>query len=269
MCYHVAVILALSTLTVEASPTNLRGSVATSKSSPSAFAGGNAAANGNASNLLQKSVGDAPTAVMVTMLPPAWTTYGKNYTSCTLNVQHGSAAFLCLPERFSDLAPNGHTECQLANYNMFVRLHIGKLCSELLAEIVSSERLMATMPAPAWIRYGKNYTRCTLNVQHGSASFLCLPDRFTDLAQNGQTECQLVDYNMFVRSHIGMQCSEMRAESAGSDALTEDQKLSSVLAREKNSTSLDHQNLTAQEGWFSELSSVTLDPAARMGALVP
>jgi len=270
MWYQAAVILALSALTVEASPPNLRGgSVATSESAPSAFAGGNATENGNASNSLQTHFGDAPIAVMATMLPPAWTTYGKNYTSCTLNVQHGSATFLCLADRFSDLAANGRTECQLANYIMFVHLHIGTLCSELLAKIVASERLRASMPAPAWTRYGKNYTRCTLSVQHGSASFLCLPERFTDLAHNGRTECRLDDYNMFVRSHIGMQCSEMRTDSAGSDPLTKDQRLYSADPVEESSTLLDHHNSTTQGGSFSELANVTSDPAAVMGAPAP
>eukprot|EP00930_Biecheleria_cincta_P044462 TRINITY_DN3057_c0_g1_i1.p1 TRINITY_DN3057_c0_g1~~TRINITY_DN3057_c0_g1_i1.p1 ORF type:complete len:266 (+),score=27.14 TRINITY_DN3057_c0_g1_i1:67-864(+) len=261
----ILVFLALSTLAVDASPTSLRGSIAPNKSVASELAGAIASAKANKSNRLRKNLEDAPSAVMVTMLPPAWTRYGENYTSCTLHIQQGSFSYICLPDQYSDLTRNGgHTSCLLADYDMFVRLHIGKLCSEMSAEIVASERLMATVPTPTWLKYGKNYTRCTLTIQLGSASFICLPDRFSDLAQNGQTECQLADYSMFVRLHIGMQCSAMPAGSTRAEALTEDEQLTGADALVRNSVLLGHHNMTAQVG-FSELSNVT----SRMGAHAP
>jgi len=271
MWYRMVVFLPLSTLAADASPTNLRGTVASNKSIPSELAGGIAAAKGDGSNWLQKSFEDAPAAVMAAMLPPTWTRYGENYTRCTLKIQYGSDSFasVCLPDRFSDLAQNGHTGCLLANYDMFVRLHIGKLCSELSAEMVGSERPMAMVSAPNWIPYGKRYIWCTLSIQHGTASFLCLPDRFSYLTQNDRTECQLADYNMFVNLHIGMQCSEMPAELTGSDALTEDVKLHGAHASARNSALLSHHNMTSQVGWSTELSNVTSEPATRMGVPAP
>lgn len=265
------VFLPLSTLAADASPTNLRGSVATNKSIPCELAGGIAAAKGDGSNWLQTNFEDAPAAVMAAMLPPTWTRYGENYRNCTLTIQYGSDSFasVCLPDRFSDLAQNGHTGCLLANYDMFVRLHIGKRCSELSTEMVGSERPMATVPAPTWTLYGTRYTQCTLSIQRGSASFLCLPDRFSDLKQNDRTECQLADYNMFVRLHIGIQCSEMTVELAGSDTLTEDEKLHSAHASASNSALLSHRNMTSWVGWSSELSNVTSEPASRMGVPAP